>query len=282
MSSCNENSLDVLCTCSSKFAPGDSTKIYDTESQEYVCCGKIKYDAAKAMETASSAKEAGALMDDPRCNSWWNSTSVKKPNAFKLESVELQAKISGHFPPPNIKADGTYSCEGVKSSNNLTVPNTVPKYITYLNPNSGDKYIDTISCVPRGTIQDPYASLKNTPFSNEEDFAIFNIVGCETNTSKECKPFNSDNALGYTSSIGSIDFSSTNYGGGKYHDKNGTSTDLSATSWNIILLILVLVFITFIILMFVARSKRDILYSASPQIIDRDDLLSSSYRSFSN
>ena len=41
MSSCNENRLDITCTCSYRFGEGELSRIYDIASGEYVCCGNV-------------------------------------------------------------------------------------------------------------------------------------------------------------------------------------------------------------------------------------------------
>jgi len=274
MSSCNENRLDARCTCSSKFGNGALSKIYDIQSGEFVCCGNIKYDMYDALQQEGILVKAAASLDDPRCKTWWTNTINKRdtiaiigagPTTAKINTLQKQVDISDFFPNPNINGvSGAVSCVGITSPAVPTVSTTVPRYVSYPNPNAGELYIETLQCVPLGNPANPYQDLKQTTFAKEGDFAIFGIEGCSNllpPSPNVCVPVNGIENL----TIGPLEFESGNYGG----SVNPNPKPSNSNTWLIVLLVvLAIIFIVLIIIMFMASGKKveEPVYTPQPYI----------------
>ncbi len=257
MTSCNENPLDVTCTCSSKFASGTLSRIYDIGTEEYVCCGNVGYDMYDALNIEGNILKAGASMDDPRCETWWTgiinpldtvALPLAGPSSSKVAVLESQVNISNYFPNPNINGvTNTFSCVGIESSGLPLIP-TVPKYVVYQNPNAGETFIETIQCVPKGG---DYQALSQTSFASTGNFAIYSVNGCNDTTSVSppiCMPANGITGI----SIGSQEFKSSNYTG--YITPDSASTE-AQIPWIILMVVLVILFIILIVILFRASGK---------------------------
>ncbi len=265
MSSCNENHLDPRCACSSKFGEGSLSRIYDIPTGEFVCCGNIQYDMYNAFQDESSLIKAAAALDDPRCHTWWTRSIDRRetlaplnagPTPSKLSILRNQNDISYHFPNPDIIGPtGTVSCVGITSPGVPSVHTTVPRYVSYLNPDAGEKYIETIQCVPRGTDVNPYRALRQTGFAKTGDFAIFGIEGCtDAPLNSVCVPSKGIENLG----IGPLEFESTNYNGPIHPGPTPEPCEekQSSRTWLIIVLVvLAVIFIILVICMFMASGK---------------------------
>jgi hypothetical protein len=140
---------------------------------------------------------------------------------------------------------GTYDCTGIVSSLSNTL-HTVPRYLSYSNPNVGG-YVDSVACVPHDdTAANPYAFITSNPINTSEEFAIYKIGGCTNLTSTTCVPVNGID----TAPVGSLEFSSAIYNGTKYphHDNNDCNNYYNWT-W-ILIFVFVLIFVILLIWFF--------------------------------
>jgi len=274
MSSCNENRLDINCTCSSKFGNGNLTRIYDISTDEYICCGNVGYKMYDATQlSGGDLKDAAALLDDSRCESWWRGTIDKEftialptaaPTTSKLNILKEQVEVSKYFPNSNINGiAGSFSCLNIQSPGLPTVE-TVPKYVVYPNPNAGEKFIETIQCVPKGT--NNYSELKQTNFASTGNFAIYGIQECNNNSSQVCFPPNGIAGI----SIGSQEYKSNNFNGyitpDTCHkpstcdkptncDKNKNCNNSNRNLWIGLIIVLVIIFIIIIFVLFMSSAS---------------------------
>lgn len=285
MANCSESPLLDNCNCSSKFGPGSNTKVYDMESQQYLCCGnKVPYDMATLLTSHSgNLIDAAASADDTRCVNWWhtnidptkqNAVTGAGPTQAKLDAVQHMANISAAFPPPSIDGKtNTYSCTGKVSS--LSGLHTVPRYLSFKNPNAGENYTELVACVPHDDSKSstPYSFLTGTSFNNNEDFAIFTMTGCNNLNLETCvTPIDK-------APVGSLEFSSVNYNGSKFpsHD-NSDDNVTSNMTWIIILVLCGVVVIMLLLLIWAwwRSSRRSVVYTEvpmqvnqTPQVIER-------------
>lgn len=255
MASCNESALDTNCTCSSKFGPGVNTKLYDYETQEYLCCGKVGYDLHTAvLNNNNSLLEAAAAMDDPRCTDWWlgsldptyqAAVAGAGPSTSKVTALTHLATLSEAFPSAEIDGKtGEYKCDGkVSGLSNLA---TVPRYLAYRNPDAGPNYVESVVCVPYDATAPttPYNNVIPELFSKNEDFAIFKINGCPNAGGTSCAP-----AGGLaTAGLGKLEFSSKLYTGGSYPNHGNSQCNID---YNIMWLLIVIFVSFFLVLLFV-------------------------------
>lgn len=200
--SCNENSLSPDCTCSSKYQPGTSTKIFTfANGGEYICCGTIAYNMAQQVTTGGSLVQAAAATDNPACTGWWQ-TSVDPattaavagagPSTNKVAAIQNTFNVSNAIPPANIIAGlntaSTFDCTDVVS--NVTNLETFPRLLSFLNPNGvGDTYSEIVACVPENHLLGgtPYDWITGTQLDATGNFAVYDISGCDT-TLATCAP----------------------------------------------------------------------------------------------
>jgi hypothetical protein len=276
MANCSESPLLDNCTCSSKFGAGNNTKLFDMDTQQYLCCGnKIPYDmATRLVNNGGNLVNAAAAADDTRCDAWWH-TNVNSsqqvgvtgagPTQSKLDAVQHMANISGAFPPPSIDGKtNLYSCIGKVSS--VSGLHTVPRYLSFRNPNAGENYTEMVACVPHddSKANAPYNFLTGTSFNNTEEFAIFTITGCSDLNSETCiTPIDK-------APIGSLEFNSGPYNGSKFpHHNNTDDNTVSNMTWIIILVLCGIVVIMIVLLIWALwRSSR----RSSPQIIQQREV----------
>jgi hypothetical protein len=194
-------------------------------------------------------------MDDSRCSTWWTDSiddektdalPTAVPSQNKLDMVQGQIDLSKAFPQAALDgATDEYSCAGITSGG----LDTVPRYLAYVNPNSGERHVESIACVPYGTLASPYEDLKLTDIAKDGDFAIFGIVGCDDHLETKCELSTSPGVL----SVGPIEFTSEKYGGSRYPNHNRTHDKIAYnTSWNIIVILLAIVFIALMIILYMA------------------------------
>ena len=269
MANCSESPLLDNCTCSSKFGPGSNTKVYDMESQQYLCCGnRIPYNMASLIASnGGNLIDAAASADDIRCNNWWhtnvdptqqNAVVGAGPTQSKLDRVQHMANISEAFPPPSIDGKtNTYSCVGKISS--LSNLHTVPRYVSFRNPNAGENYTELVSCVPHDDTKTgaPYNFLNGTTFNNNEEFAIFKMTGCNDPNLETC-------VVGIDKApTGSLEYNSAIYNGSKFPNHDNTNENVTSNmTWIIILVLCGIVVIMILLLIWTWwRSSRKELIS---------------------
>lgn len=264
MASCNESGIDRDCTCSSKFGPGVNSKVYDFGTQEFVCCGTVGYDLHNAIvENDNDLKNGAASMDDIRCFNWWRGTIDSKeqsavagagPSQSKLTALEHLATLSQAFPPPDIDGTtGEYSCVGKVSG--LSTLHTVPRYLAYRNPNAGDKYVETVACIPHddSNPNTPYNNVIPFLFSQNEDFAIFKIDTCNDLTNQVCIPTAGINQA----KLGTQEFASQLYTGGKFPDHGNQCCNMDSNiMWLIIVILGALLFILLLVVLYYVFRKQ--------------------------
>jgi hypothetical protein len=265
MASCNESKLSDSCTCNSKYGQGINSKIFDFATQEYICCGNVDYNLADSIANNGGNLKAGAAAtDDPRCMGWWtgsidpslqSAASTAGPSQSKLSAIQHQANISAAFPQVTIDGKtGMYDCTGKVSSLSNTL-HTVPRFVSYKNPNTGG-YIESVECVPHDdAASNPYAFMTNNPINTSEEFAIFKIGGCTDLKSETCTPINGID----TAPVGALEFSSSIYNGSKFPNHNNCDNN-NWFNWSwilifVLILVLVIILLWFFYWLLIGRKK---------------------------
>ena len=286
--SCTLSPLDDLCSCGTRFSASKNSKLFDIESSEYLCCGKVGYSLSESVANNSGTLLLGAAaMDDARCERWWSSSILPAeqravagagPSSSQLAALEHHSKISAAFPLAS--SDGktnTYSCTGKVS--NISSLNTVPRYLSYKNPNpTGSNYVESVVCVPHDNTNtdSPYAFMNNTAFSQNQEFAIFKINGCTDPNSNTCVAPNGID----TAAVGGIEYVSSVYEGSRFPRHNdseddgggiipGMNSGSGGWGWLILLILIVLFFIFFFIFIYYIVRKITSTSSTETRVINR-------------
>ena len=280
-SDCNSDIVNPLCSCGTKFSSSDSQKIYDFKSDRFFCCGNLPYNTNIV---GTNPIAVAASLDYPQCTNWWNSAVIPAeqfsyvsnagPTTARLNALTAQTNLSAAFPLANINSGiegANYSCEGVVGSLN-DFP-TVPRMITYANPNSsGPNYVSNspVICVGYDTLlgapNPPFGWLSSTTIGQTGNFAINNISQCSSGdlSNPVCTPSTSLTNI----TPGTQVFAAANYNGGGGGGGGGGCCGSSWWIWLIvaITIIIILIFI-FTAVYYAIRTPKPVHVTANGTVI---------------
>jgi hypothetical protein len=164
MAHCSQNPLNSNCSCNPVVGSSDLARVFDPESQNYICCGTVpfKVSGTDLPSFIQSIPESTGI-----CAPWWSKYATGEAPVSEIikltELLQVQDHISSVMKPAVISSDRKTSTCAL---------GRVPRRAKMPNINKGTPYLDLVVCTSQGS------ELSANPDFNKTGITTYFIDGC--------------------------------------------------------------------------------------------------------